>query len=205
MKRLLSALLLGLLVAAQASGAMVYRTDGAWGSGKGTALTHVELDTNLWTLYQGRLIGRVLQIQTGAKVGGVAGWSVGDASDRGGLAKLPAGLTSSTLVVPLPDLKVGSVVTGYTVRGQIESAGGAVTLDAALRKITVAAADLTDAAVTSGAIVQVAVTADTSVAAAVTGLSETVIAGTTYYLLLTGTTAAATDIDLASVDVNITP
>jgi hypothetical protein len=143
---------------------------------------------------------KVLVITAGGKVGATAGWSVNDAANRAGLAKLPASQTASTLVVPISGLVVGQVLTGYTVRGQVESAGGAVTLDAALRSLTVAAADLTDAAVTSGAITQVAVTADTSVASAVTGLALTIAAGVTYYLLLTGTTAGSTDIDLASID-----
>lgn len=141
----------------------------------------------------------------GAKVGASgAGWVVDDATNRAGLAKLPASQTAEELVVKVTGLYVGQVITGYTVRGQIESSGGAVTLDAELRRITVAAGNLADAAVTSGAITQVSVTADTAVAAEVTGLSETVAAGVSYYLLLTGTTAAATDIDLASIDVTAT-
>lgn len=145
----------------------------------------------------------VLHIQTGAKVGATAGWSVNDGANRAGLAKCPASQTAATLVVPLSGLPVGWTLTGYTVRGQVESASGAVTLDAALRKLTVAAGDLADAAVSSGAIAQVSVTADAAVSSAVTGLSETLTAGVGYYLLLTATTAGSTDIDLLSIDVTV--
>lgn len=147
-----------------------------------------------------------ISITTGAKLGSTgAGWTIDDATDRGGLAKLAAGSSAETIVVPITGLPVGWTITGYTVRGQIESAGNTATLDAALRSLTVAAADLTDAAVTSGAIAQVSVTADTAVAAAVTGLTSVLTAGKSYYLLITGTTAASTDIDLASVDITIQP
>lgn len=147
----------------------------------------------------------VYQIQTGAKVGATAGWSVNDGTNRGGLAKLPAEQSGSTLVVPLTGLPVGYTITGYTVRGQVESAGNTATLDAALRSLTVATADLTDAAVTDGAITQVSVTADAQIASAVTGLSSVITAGKTFYLLITGTTAASTDFDLSSIDVTVRP
>ncbi len=143
---------------------------------------------------------KLLQITAGAKVGATAGWSVNDGSNRAGLAKLPASQTGSTLVVPISGLVVGQVLTGYTIWGQIESAGNAVTLDCALRSLTAADADLTDAAVTDGAITQVAVTADDTIAATCSGLNLTISVAQTYYLLITGTTAASTDIDLLSIE-----
>jgi len=144
---------------------------------------------------------RVMNIS--AKAGATAGWTVGGgAVNVGILATLPASQTSSTLVVPITGLKVGDTITAFKLNAQIESAGGAVTLDADLRKRTCAAGDFSDASV--GAITQVAVTADTAVASAKTGLSDTVAADEVFYVLLTGTTAAVTDIDLGSITVTVT-
>ena len=98
-------------------------------------------------------------------------------------------------------LKVGWTITGFRVIAQIESAGGTVTLDAALRKQTNAAGDPVDASV--GAITQVSVTADTAVSAAKNGLSEIVAADETFYILVTGTTAASTDIALQGITLTV--
>jgi hypothetical protein len=88
------------------------------------------------------------------------------------------------------------------VYGQIESAGNTVTLDAALRAQTNVAADPTDASI--GSITQVSVTADTAMAAAKTGLTETVSASKAYYILVTATTAASTDIRLLGYTLTVT-
>jgi hypothetical protein len=139
------------------------------------------------------------------KVGGTSGWAVGAAADTGYLATMAASQTAGTYVVPIGGMKVGSTITGFHVIGQIESAGGAVTLDADLRKHTAVAADPTDASV--GAITQLSVTADTKVDnenAAKTGLTEVVAQDETFYVLLTGTTAASTDIIILGVGVTYT-
>lgn len=142
-------------------------------------------------------------INTGAKVGATAGWSLGGGAVNTGLtATLPASQTASTLVIPIPGLKVGDTITAFSLVGQIESAGGAVTLDADLRKHTAAAADVTDASV--GAITQVSVTADAIVSASKAALAEVVAADETFYVLLTGTTAAVTDIALQGITVTVT-
>jgi len=142
-------------------------------------------------------------INVGAKLGAGAGWTLGGgAVNLGLMATMAASQTAGTLVVPIPGLKVGDTITGFSVVGQIESAGGAVTLDADLRKLTAAAADVTDGSV--GAIAQIAVTADTAVATAKTGLAEVVAATETFYVLLTGTTAASTDIALQGITVTVT-
>ena len=141
-----------------------------------------------------------------AKIGAGAGFAVDAADNKNSLARCPASQTAATLVVPL-SVRVGDVLTGYYLVGQIESAGGIVTVDAALRKQTAAAADLTDAAVTSGGITQLSVTADTIISATnagVTGLAVTVAANETYYVLITVTTAASTDVDLQSVNLTKT-
>lgn len=137
----------------------------------------------------------------GGKVGATSGWTVGAASNLFSYL-LPASQTNSTLIIPIDGLKVGDIITAFKVIAQIESGGLAVTLDADLRSLTTADADLTDASV--GAITQISVTADTTVATAKTGLTDTVEADETFYILLTGTTLASTDIDLQGVTVTVT-
>jgi len=137
----------------------------------------------------------------GAKAGTTAGWTV-RAGDNISLATCPASQTSATLVLPVTvDLRVGWTITGFKVIGQIESAGNTATLDADLRKHTSAAGDVADASV--GAITQISATEDTAVATAKTGLSEVVAAGETFYVLLTATTAASTDVALQGITLTV--
>jgi len=131
------------------------------------------------------------------KAGASAGWTT--ANDTGD-ARVAASQTAGTFTLPIPGLALGTIVKSFKVIGQIESAGGSVTLDASLRKLTNAAADPADASL--GAITQVAVTADTAVAAEkVLATAETVASGEMLYVLLTATTAASTDIRLLGVEV----
>jgi len=140
-----------------------------------------------------------------AKVGTTAGWVVA-AADNIALVTLPASQTASTLVIPVTGLKVGWTITGFHLIGQIESAGGAVTLDADLRKMTAAAADVTDASI--GAITQIAVAADTAITSTnstKTLVTPEVIAATeSFYCLLTGTTAGSTDIAIQGLTLIVT-
>lgn len=145
--------------------------------------------------------GQEYQIPGSMKVGATAGWVVAGATNLGE-ATLPASQTASTLVKAVEGLKVGWTITSFKVIAQIESAGGAVTLDADLRKLTNAAGDPTDASV--GAITQVSVTADTAVAAEKTGLAEVVAANEKFYILVTATTAASTDIRLLGFTITAT-
>lgn len=152
----------------------------------------------------GKKINRQLLVSAlRGKVGATAGWVITGATDKSH-ATLPASQTGSTLVIPIWGLEVGDTITAFHLVGQIESAGGAVTLDADLRSETVAAADNVDASV--GAITQIAVSADTALSATQgkSGLSAVVAVDKTYYLLVTGTTAASTDIDLLGVVLTIT-
>ena len=137
-----------------------------------------------------------------AKAGTTAGWTVGAGDNLGNLATLPASQTASTLVVPITGLKVGDTITSFKVVGQIESAGNTATLDADLRKLTATAAGNADASV--GAITQISVTADTKITTEKTGLTEVTAADESFYVLLTGTTAASTDVDLMSITVTVT-
>ena len=140
------------------------------------------------------------QLATRAKVGATAGWTVGAADDLPYMATLAASQTGSTLIVPLDGLPIGSLITGFKIHAQIESAGGAVTLDADLRAVTNVAAEPTDASLDT--MTQVSVTADTAVAQEnLLPTAEVVTSGKSYYLKLTGTTAAATDIILLHCEV----
>lgn len=154
----------------------------------------------------GTLVRTGVAIQQSAsrvKIGTTAGWVI-TGLNTAAMATVAASQTACTLSVYL-DLKVGDIITGYKVYSSINSAGGAVTLDAALRTGTIAAgATATDAAVASGSITQVAVSAATASTATVTGLSTTVVAGVGYYILLTATTAGSTTIELNQIEVIVT-
>jgi hypothetical protein len=148
-----------------------------------------------------------IQITAGAKIGATAGWTTMPiADDLNSLARCPAEQTAATLVVPITGLKIGSTITGFSLCGQIESAGGHATIIAALRAQTAVAAGCTDAEIGAMAAA-LDVTADTVISAsnaAKTGLTEVVAVGKSYYLLITSTTAASTDIDLLSAIITVT-
>lgn len=145
----------------------------------------------------------VIPICGNAKVGATAGWVV-TAGTNICHATLPASQTASTLVVPIP-CDIGDKITAVSATGQVESAGGNVTLVMSVRKLTNAAADNTDAELGTDNVGTLA--ADTILSSAnlaVTGLSEIVAEGETIYALFTGTTAASTDIDLTGLIVTVT-
>ncbi len=138
-----------------------------------------------------------------AVAGATAGWLVTGADDA--LAILPAEETSSTLVISIPGLFIGDIVTGIRVIGQVESAGANATLVMSVRKATAAVADFTDAEIDTANVGTLV--ADTLISGSVlevVDLTETVTALETLYVLLTGTTAALTDIAISGliVDVN---
>jgi hypothetical protein len=141
-----------------------------------------------------------------SKVGATAGWTVGGGAVNTGLtATMAASQTAGTLVVPISGLKVGDTITSFHLIGQVESAGNNVTIDADLRKLTAAAADVADASV--GAITQLVVAVDTILSATNTNkasLAEVVAADETFYVLVTATTTASTDIALQGVAVTVT-
>jgi hypothetical protein len=141
----------------------------------------------------------IIPVCGNAKVGATAGWVITGGTDKYS-ATLPASQTDATLVIPISGLKVGDMVTGWGVVGQVESAGNNVTLAGDLRKLTAAAADLTDASISTDNVGTL--TADTILSQAnlgATGLTEVMAADESLYLLLTGTTAASTDIDVMAV------
>lgn len=149
--------------------------------------------TKLVSVYKNKIL---TPAQHHTKVGATAGWVTGGTTDVA-LVTCPASQTASTAVFSLPASKQGDVIKAFHLVGQIESAGGAVTLDCALRKGTAAAADVADSLIAS--MTQISVTADTVIDfknSTVDGLHEVINENCNYYLLLTATTAAATDIAL---------
>lgn len=149
--------------------------------------------------------GRQIIIPVGgnAKVGATAGWVITAGTDRYH-ATLPASQTNSTLIIPIPGLEVGDIVTGVSVKGQVESGGNNVTLAADLRKQTAsAAADVTDASL--GTAAPAAINADgvVDVELDITPTAEVMAVDEQLYLKITGTTAASTDVDITSIVVTV--
>lgn len=146
---------------------------------------------------------KIVSAPINAKAGATAGWVVG-AGDNVFTCTIPQSQSGSTLVIPVTGLHVGDTITAFGLLGQIESAGGAVTVDGELRKQTAAAADVTDATVAS--MTQIAVTADTAINATQDkgSLTEVVAATTSYYILVTCTTAATTDAVIHGYSITVT-
>ena len=147
----------------------------------------------------------IVPICGNAKVGATAGWVITAGTDICH-ATLPASQTSSTLVVPISGLCVGDTITRVDAVGQVESAGNNVTLVMSVRKLTAGTADNTDAEIATDNVGTL--TADTEISSAnlgvVLGTPEVLAATETCYVLLTGTTAASTDIDLMGLVVTYT-
>lgn len=142
----------------------------------------------------------------GANLGATSGWILSTGTDVGRMATLPAGETASTLVVRINGLAVGDSITAFYLLGQVESAANTVTIDASLKKLVASAADLTNTLVSS--MTQISVVADTAITAA--NSTKTLVSASTvasdesYYILITATTGASTDIDLMGVAVAVT-
>ncbi len=136
-----------------------------------------------------------------ARAGGVGAAAGFTLNNDTGVVLCPASQTAATFCIPL-NLKQGAVIKSFKISGQIESAGGTCTVDADLRATTAVAADLTDASL--GAITQISKTADYKIADSKTLASpHTVISGNSYYVLVTATTALATDVALQGVEVTV--
>jgi hypothetical protein len=161
--------------------------------------------TIVTSIFSNAVLPKTLQVNATAyaKAGTTSGFVVAVA-DNLSLVTCPASKTASTLVLPLPQLTVGQIITGFHLVGQIESVGGIVTVDAALRKMVAAAADPTDSLIAS--MTQLSVTAETVMSDSNTsklGLSEIVTEDAIYYLLITATTAASTDIALQGASIQV--
>lgn len=144
----------------------------------------------------------ITQSAFNAAVGGTAGFTAPTGLDKA-LLVCPASQTAATAVIPISGLMVGDVITAVKITGQVESAGNTATVDADLRKLTPAAAGTADASI--GAITQISKTADYAIADSKTLASaETVASGESFYVLVTVTTAASTDVEISSVELTVT-
>lgn len=165
------------------------------------ATDRVNLGTGAFTR-TGRQI--VVPIGANAKPGATAGW-VSEGTTNLYNATLPASQTASTLVVPITGVEIGDTVTAVSLMGQVESAGNIATVALDVRKMTSAAADVTDASLgtdASGNITADAIISSANVA--VTGLTEVLAEGEVLYALITATTAASTDVVLTGMLVTVT-
>ena len=146
----------------------------------------------------------VVPVCGNAKAGATAGWVI-TAGTNISHSTLPASATNSTLVIPITGLEIGDTLTAVSVQGQVESGGNNVTLVMSVRKILTAAADNVDSQLGTGNVgTLVADTVISSANLAVTGLTEVMAEGENVYVLLTGTTAAATDIDITGLLITVT-
>lgn len=179
------------LSAADWSGRYMFRT--------GTGL--VRSDGTTWITVAPTHRQMVISAMDGA-AGATAGWAVTGSDD--GAARLPVSQTDATLVVPLRGLRVGDKITAVRAIGQVESAGANVTLVMSVRKSTAAVADITDAEIGTANVGTL--TADTLISASVlevAALAETLSELESLYVLLTGTTAALTDIAITGFIVDV--
>lgn len=136
-------------------------------------------------------------------IGATAGFALPSAHSgftNAAVAGVPASQTGSTFVIPVEGLRLGERITSWSLVGQIESAGNAVTVDGDLRKLTVAAGDITDASI--GALTQISKTADYAIADSKTlATAETVAADEQFYVKLTVTTGASCDVQILGITV----
>lgn len=140
----------------------------------------------------------------GIKVGATAGWTVGAGADTY-LATVAASQTAATATIGISGLGIGWVITAFSLVGNLTSAGNHVTIDAALRKGTAAAAGPTDALI--AAMTQLDVVANTAMSAANTNkgsLSYTVAVNENVYMLLTVTTDSSTTAVLQGILLTVT-
>lgn len=144
------------------------------------------------------------------KVGAAAGWAVRAAADTW-MSTLPASQTASTLIVPLVGLVEGDVIMGYHLLGQIDSAGNAASINCKLTEFVPAAAGsaATDlSGTTLGAVSTTAdllVNVDNTVKTLAIGDRIVVRTDRTYFAVVSGTTAATTDIEFLGLVLYVDP
>ena len=125
-----------------------------------------------------------------------------DWTNTTGYATLAASKSAADFVIPITGLKIGDVIKSFKVYGQIESAGGTVTVDAEMYRTVAVAADPTQTSI--GAITQISVTADTLVGSSKTlAVEETVATNESFIVAITGTTASSTDIAITAIEVTV--
>jgi len=128
-------------------------------------------------------------------VPGTYDWAITNAATL----TLPASIGPSVAVYPISGLKQGDVVQAFTCLGAVDSAGNAVNLTIDLRRTTKnAGAAMTDASVSSFALP--AKTAPYALEDGNAAIAHVVADDYIYYFRLTGTTTAATGIDVGGCE-----
>jgi hypothetical protein len=133
-----------------------------------------------------------------AQIGAGAGWTV--ANDNG-LLSMAASQTSGTASIPITGLAVGDTITGVRYRGG-KGNTGALTLVVALKSLVSASGAITCANVQT-------LTGDTTSAAHAVDVDTPLTTALkiadkySYFILLTGTTAASSTIDITSIEVDV--
>jgi len=129
------------------------------------------------------------------------GWSV---TNNVGTLTMAASQTAGTATIPLTHLNVGDVITAFRVHGGTTGTTATKTLDAALHKATPHATDgsITDTAIQS-ATQDATQTAHKFTLETTLTTPERVTKEYMYYLLITGTTAAADTYNISSIEVDI--
>lgn len=137
------------------------------------------------------------------KAGGTATIGYSNTGIDNDMVTLAASATADTWVIPLTGLHEGDIITSIGIAGQIESAANTATIDYNLRAKTAIATGSTDASIQVGT--QISKAADYLVnETTAVATPHTIITGESPYMLVTCTTAAATDIELLYISLTIT-
>ena len=154
--------------------------------------------TNTSNLVEGsipftKLLNKIFNVAM--KVGATAGWVASTTGVDSNKATMAASQTAGTLVIPLSGLLPGDVLSSFHLYGGGIFTGTASTLDASLHSCIVSAAGTTVVDTNLQSMTQfVSATANVIFGMANTytelASEHVVVEGETFYLLLTGTTAA---------------
>jgi hypothetical protein len=148
----------------------------------------------------------VNRLNTWMRVGATAGWVLTGIDNS--KATIAASQTNSTVVIPVTGLKVGDIITGYSLLGMINAGatGNSTTINSALHSVQAVAGSATDTAITNATTSKISTVNAVlnSTVGGVTGLSVTVAGDTTYYILVTGTTAAGVTASIHGALVTVT-
>lgn len=150
---------------------------------------------------------KTIHISAGVgKVGATAGFACPSAHSgftNAAIAGCAAGSTGATFIIPISGVKDGDTITSMRLKGQIESAGGAVTVDASLIRVdNTTAGDIT--LTTVGSITQISKTADYVISDVVGDLTELISTVRQHYVLVTVTTAGSTDVQITGIRLTVT-
>lgn len=191
-------------------GPITYNPSPTW-AGKVVSY-YVQIDAYTSGTVTGKLVRLVSattvrhRLSSSFKAGTTAGVVVG-AGNNVSLTTCPASQTASTAVASHFALSVGDTISGFYLAGELTSAGGTVTVDAALIKQVVTAGVVTNT--TLGTMAQISKTANALIdkTASFWALTadEVVAENTSYFILVTITTGASCTVTLLGALLEFTP